>query len=203
MDLKEEIKIVNDNNFYKVYDKNGKYLRNIDVKEENSLKDEFLHGVSCFVVNEENQVLMEVRANTKITPGKIDLITGHVNGNEVAIQTAMRELSEEVGISHVLGNEIFRVSGQSKLLRFQDRSKTRNFFIDFYCLITNKHNFTIQSEEVKALKWVPMEEAFLMIKQGKTRFPKQDKNVNYEKVFDNVRKICLNRQLEEKKWLER
>ena len=55
----------------------------------------------------------------------------------------------------------------------------------------------IQKEEVKSLKWVPMDQAFDMIKAGKTKFPKQeDGKVNYEKIISNVREKCLNRNLQ-------
>ena len=184
------------NEFYKVYDKTGKYLYDIDVSKEKELNNEYLHGVTCFVINEDDEVLMEVRANTELTPGKIDLVSGHVNGNEVSLEAILRELEEEVGIKGVLGSEIKRVNDLTKPLGFESKGKIRNFHIDFYCMQTKKHHFTIQPEEVASLKWVPMEKAFDMIKTGETKFPKQQKNVNYDKIFDNVREICRNRQIQ-------
>lgn len=195
MDFKSSKK--NDKDFYKVYDKTGKYLYDIDVGDEKKITNEYLHGVTCFVVNNNNEVLMEVRANTELTPGKIDLVSGHVNGNEMGIHAILRELEEEVGIKHVLGNDIKRVSDLSKPLGFESKGKTRNFHIDFYCLQTKKHHFTIQPEEVQSLKWVPMEDAFNMIKNGKTKFPKQGGNVSYEKIFNNVREFCRGKDLQE------
>ena len=78
----DSIKFANVRNkeYYKVYDKKGKHIGNIEAKNEKNLKDEFLYGVTCFVVNENDEVLMEVRANTELTPGKIDLVSGHVDG---------------------------------------------------------------------------------------------------------------------------
>lgn len=183
----------NNNEFYKVYDKTGKYLYDIDVNKEKELDNQYLHGVTCFVINEKNEVLMEVRANTELTPGKVDLVSGHVNGDEVGMAAMLRELDEEVGIRGVLGNDIKRVSEFSKPLGFESKGKIRNFHIDFYCMQTKKHHFTIQPEEVASLKWVPMEKAFEMIRSGKTKFPKQEGYVNYEKIFSKVRQICLNR----------
>lgn len=205
MDFKEGIKcnIKNNNEYYKVYDKRGHYIKDIDVKDEKSLTDEYLYGVTCFVVNEKNEILMEVRANTELTPGKIDLVSGHVNGNEVGIQAMIRELNEEVGIQGVLGNQLHRVSNLAKPLGFESKGKIRNFLIDFYCMQTNKSHFRIQPEEVESLKWIPMEEAFEMIKSGKTKFPKQQGNVNYDKIFENVREKCLNINPQEKKVMEK
>ena len=184
----------NNNEFYKVYDKTGKYLYDIDVSKEKELNNEYLHGVTCFVINEKDEVLMELRANTELTPGKIDLVSGHVNGDEVSLKAMLRELEEEVGIKGVLGADIKRVNDLAKPLGFESKGKIRNFHIDFYCMQTKKHHFTIQPEEVASLKWVPMEKAFDMIKSGETKFPKQQKNVNYDKIFDNVREVCKNRQ---------
>lgn len=187
------------NEYYKVYDKNGKFLRTIDKSQEKSLTDEFLHGVTCFVINEKGEVLMEVRANTELTPGKVDLVSGHVDGEETPTQTVIRELNEEVGIKNIDSSQIRRVSELAKPLGFESKGKIRRFFIDFYCLKTKKHHFTIQPEEVESLKWIPMEEAFEMIKSGKTKFPKQGKNVNYELIFENVRNVFLDINPQEKK----
>lgn len=191
--MENKTKQKNNNEFYKVYDKTGKYLYDIDVSQEKELEDQYLHGVTCFVINENNEVLMEVRSNTELTPGKIDLVSGHVNGDEVGIAAMIRELDEEVGIKGVLGSDIKSVNDLSKPLGFESKGKIRNFHIDFYCLQTKRHHFTIQPEEVESLKWVPMEEAFEMIKAGKTKFPKQEGNINYEKIFENVREISKNR----------
>lgn len=180
------------NEFYKVYDKTGKYLYNIETSAEKNLDNQYLHGVTCFVINENNEVLMEVRANTELTPGKIDLVSGHVNGNESGSEAMLRELDEEVGIKSALGSELKKVSELSKPLGFESKGKIRNFHIDFFCMQTKKHHFRIQPEEIELLKWIPMEDAFEMIRSGKTKFPKQQGHVNYEKIFDNVRGICKN-----------
>ena len=175
-------------------------MREIDIQDEKKLTDEFLYGVTCFVINENEEVLMEVRANTELTPGKIDLVSGHVNGNEQGMKAVIRELNEEVGIVNVGPNRLHKVSRLAKPLGFESRGNTRNFFIDFYCLLTKTENVTsMQKEEVKSLKWVPMEQAFEMLRSGKTKFPKQAENVNYEQIFENVRGICLNKNLREKK----
>ena len=206
MSILEKYKVNSKNNseFYKVYDDKGKFLREIDVHDEKNLTNEFLYGVTCFVINENNEVLMEVRANTELTPGKIDLVSGHVNGNESGTKAIIRELNEEVGILNVGPNKLHKVSGLAKPLGFESRGKIRNFFIDFYCLITKADNVTsIKKEEVKSLKWIPMEHAFEMIKSGKTKFPKQEANVSYEEVFKNVRGVCLNKNLQEKKVVEK
>ena len=200
MGFRDSIKIsnMNSNEYYKVYDKNGKHISNIDAKNEKNIKDEFLYGVTCFVINENEEVLMEVRANTELTPGKLDLVSGHVNGDESGLQAIIRELHEEVGIQNIYCNKLHKVNELPKPLGFESKGKIRNFFIDFYCLFAESKQITeIQKEEVKSLKWVSMEEAFDMIKSGKTKFPKQENGkANYDQVIENIREKCLNRNLQ-------
>ena len=202
----------NNKEFYKVYDKAGKYLYNIDTKKEKNLDDQYLHGVTCFVINEKNEVLMEVRANTELTPGKIDLVSGHVNGNEVSIAAMLRELDEEVGIKGVLGSDIKRVSELSKPLGFESKGKIRNFLIDFYCVFIEQKQVTkVQQEEVKSYEWVPMDIAISKIVNGLTKFPKQEKGkVDYKQVIKRLEEKCLKRNvqknqqnLQEKKVMEK
>ena len=46
---------------YKVYDSTGKFTRMIEKIEEKTLsQDEWLKGVSCFVINEKGEVLIEI-----------------------------------------------------------------------------------------------------------------------------------------------
>ncbi len=205
MEFKDRIKIDNKRNdsYYRVYGRDGNYLYDIDVENEKNLTNEFLYGVTCFVVNEHNQILMEGRADTELTPRKKDLISGHVNGSEIGIQAVIRELSEEVGIENVTANDIQKVCKYAKSLGFESKGTIRNFFIDFYCYKTKQDRFTIQPEEVKSLKWVPMEEAFEMIKLGKTKFPKQEGYVNYDEIFENVRNFCMDRTIQEKKVIDK
>mgnify|MGYP002469481492 CR=1 FL=1 len=72
---------------YKVYDKEGKLRKLIDKNKEKQLNDdEWLNGVTCFVINEKGEALIEKRVNKGLTPGKLDLCSGHVDGEETQTQ---------------------------------------------------------------------------------------------------------------------
>lgn len=187
------------NEFYKVYDKNGKFLRIIDREDEKSLTEEYLHGVTCFVVRKNDEtgkweVLMEIRANTELTPGKKDLVSGHIDGNETPTQAVIRELGEEVGIKNVDASQVVKLTDLAKPLGFASRGKIRRFFIDFYCIVTKKHHFTIQPEEVKSLQWVEMEKVFDWMRNGETKFPGECRTVDYTNVFEGVKKAIKDRE---------
>ena len=51
---------------YKVYDKEGKLRKLINTNKEKQLNDdEWLNGVTCFVINEKGEALIEKRVNKK------------------------------------------------------------------------------------------------------------------------------------------
>ena len=93
---------------YKVYDKEGKLRKLINTNKEKQLNDdEWLNGVTCFVINEKGEALIEKRVNKGLTPGKLDLCSGHVDGEETQTQAMIRELKEELGIEFSKKEAIF------------------------------------------------------------------------------------------------
>lgn len=86
---------------YRVYDRDGNLKKIILQSEEKNIEDnEWLRGVSCFVINENNEILVERRVNRGLTPGKLDLCSGHIDGSETPTQAMIRELKEELGIRY-------------------------------------------------------------------------------------------------------
>lgn len=170
------------NKYYKVYDEKGQYLENIDCCDENNITSQYLKGVTCFVINQQGEVLLEKRVNKGLTPGKIDLVSGHLDGEEVGTQAIVRELKEEVGIE--LEESINTRKVGTLPLKFNSNGKNRNFFIDFYYLIRNSSQTTIQKSEVEKVFWVPLNKAFEMIKNGETKFPKD--NDMYNEIFKKI-----------------
>ena len=182
---------------YRVYDRNGMLKREIEKAREkiDIENDEWLKGVSCFVVNEENEVLIERRVNRGLTPGKLDLCSGHIDNSEVATQAMIRELNEELGIKLEESINVKKLTSSSASLNFGTPERKRNFFIDFFCLKRNNSKVIFQKEEIQEILWVPLEECFKLIKNGKTKFPS---NYDYEQIFKEVIEIC-SRNKEQKK----
>ena len=180
---------------YRVYDKNGNYKKTIDKKEEKYLSEnDWLNGVTCFVINEKGEVLIEVRANKGLTPGKNDLCSGHLDNNETETQAMIRELKEELGIGVEEAMNVVKITPKGVPLGFESSNKIKNFFITFFCLKRNSSAVTIQEEEIKKYVWLPLEETFELIKSGRTKFPK---NVDYEKIFEKVRNVYYNKNKQE------
>ena len=172
---------------YRVYDKDGKLKRIIEKAEEKTLtENEWLKGVTCFVINEKGEALIEVRANKGLTPGKKDLCSGHLDDRETETQAMIRELREELGIELEEARNVIKVTPQGVPLGFESKGKIKNFFITFYCLKRKTSKVEIQEEEIDKIVWLPLEEAFELIKSGRTKFPK---NYDYSKIFEKVKEI--------------
>ena len=63
------------------------------------MKDK-LEIVSAIITNKEGNVLLLKRKDTlKLDPGKYDLCSGHMKTQEVPMQSMLRELKEETGIT--------------------------------------------------------------------------------------------------------
>ena len=180
--------------FYKTYKKrndgNKIYQNRISQKSELSQSD-YLGGVSCFILDENGNILIEKRGNTKITAGEIDLCSGHIDNNETPTQAMIREYVEELHKGDINEQEQARneaINNLKKLdeldLVFKNKGNERKFFIQFYVMKTELNKLTIQKEEISDIEWISMEKVFELIRQGKTKFP-YDKR--YEKIFKQVR----------------
>ena len=174
---------------YMVYDKTGKLKRLLKKSNEKTdiSNEDWLNGVSCFVLNEKNEVLIEKRVGKGLTPGKLDLCSGHVNGAEISLVAMMRELREELGIGFEESLDTVKLTKTPAPLNFGSEEKNRNFFIDFFYLKRNNSKIKMQKKEVEDIMWVPLEECFELIRSGKTKFPN---DYNYEEIFNRVREKC-------------
>ena len=181
--------------YYKVYDRNKRFIRKIHPKEE--LEEEnFLKGVTCFVINKNGEILVEQRARkSKLMSGQLDLCSGHVDGNETYTQAMIREYVEELHSGSREEQERARNEAINKLrpiaeldLKFNNKGRNRNFFIKFYALMTDNTDIQAQEEEIENILWVPMIKCFELIRDGKTKFPY---DARYEKIFKQVEEIYM------------
>ena len=178
-----------------------KYTRNklpkglINKEKESKIKEnEWLKGVSCFILNENGDVLIEQRANKGLTPGKLDLCSGHVDNFEISFQAMIRELKEELGIDIQRESvKLHQLEPKNCPLVFESNGKNKNFFITFFCLERNSSKVKIQKEEVASIKYIPLKEAFKLIQDGKTKFPS---DFDYREIFDQVYNIYKEKSIQ-------
>lgn len=188
----KEIKGYKREEYYKVYDKSGKLKRIIAKDEEKNLdEEEWLNGVSCFVINENGEVLIEKRVNKGLTPGKLDLCSGHIDGEETKTQAMIRELREELGIEIEEAINVIKLDDNPLPLEFVSSNKKKKFFITFYCLKRKTSQVRIQEEEIEKVVWLPLEEVLALIRSGRTKFPA---DFNYEEIFQKLRDVIDNKR---------
>ncbi len=128
----------------------------LGTKERDLVHEENLwhREVSVWVLNEKKEILLQKRsANKKQAPNKYGLCAGHIDPNETAVQTAIRETFEETGIKI-----------EETDLKFIDiyvnGEEGNKHFKYIYIVRTNMkiEDMTMQEEEVSELKYVSLEE---------------------------------------------
>lgn len=192
--------------FYKTYEKgkNGRKIYKGSIVSKERKEYLYLGTVTCFVIDENNNVLVERRGKTETEPGELDLVSGHVDNNETPTQAMIREYVEEVHDGSEEEREKARneaIKNLKKLIELDlifldEEEKTEKYFIQFYALRTNLKTVTIKKDEVERIDWIPLEEVFELIRQGKINL-QYDKR--HEKLFQQVRESCQEKKQERQK----
>lgn len=179
--------------FYKTYEKgkNGqKYYKGSIIPEQELNTKYSLATVSCFVVNQKGEILVEERSSEKkVSPCALDIVSGHIDNNETPTQAMIREYVEELHNGSEEEKQKARNEAIDKLQKLEEFHlicEGRGYYVQFYCLMTELENITRQEEEITNTRWFPMEEVFEMVRQGKTGIV-YDKNM--EKIFEQVRQL--------------
>lgn len=171
--------------YYYVYDENKNKVGKIksDYEKFQSL---WLKGISVFVLTEDGELIIEKRAKeTQLTPGAIDLCSGHRDNKEKGKETPKRELKEELGIKKKKIKKIKKIKKEVPLVFGTDRK----FFIQFYVAkMKGKAPKKLQKEEVKNIIKVSLQEGFDMIRRGETKFPYKGNEEQFEEIFKQVEK---------------
>ena len=119
------------------------------------------YRLSCFVwiINTENQLLIQQRLKTaKTCPNMWETASGGATAGDNALQGALRELNEELGIKP-----------NKKNIRFIGSFARVNDFVEVFLLKSNINitELKLQEDEVQDVKWVTITEYEKMLKEGK------------------------------------
>lgn len=169
--------------YYRLYNENGKEIGWIDPIYEKT-QTNYLKGASLFLITREGDLVLEKRSkNTEITPGDIDLISGHRDNHEKGKKTVYREAKEEVGVKKKKISKPKKVKGNVAL-----EFKGSKFFISFYASMLKKRtrHFDLQESEVEEVMVVPMQKGFDLIRKNLTKFPYTGNEEIFEEIFKKV-----------------
>lgn len=144
-----------------IVDENGNFTGQVMDKEEAHNKNLLHNEVAVFIINDNEQVLLQKRsANKRFDANKWALCAGHVDAGESLENAALRELKEEVGINISL-NDL-------KLLAEKEFTiKDSNSHITYFYYVKSnlsENDFTIQKEELSEVKWFDLDKVIDMIK---------------------------------------
>ena len=107
------------------------------------------------------EVLLQKRADTKSFPGCYDISSaGHITAGQGFLDSAVRELGEELGITATEDELLF--CGDRKIIwddvffgeEYHDRQFTKVFLL---WADVDEKSLTLQEEEVSAVKWMDLD----------------------------------------------
>ena len=144
--------------------------------------------VSCWIINEKGEILLQKRAGDKRkNPNKWAKTGGQVDAGETVEEAIFREVKEELGIE--VPKEQIKVIDIHK-----SNDKNKRFSYNFIFVVNYKiEDYILQKEEVAEVKYVTIEEMELA---------KKNNDLNYtfcnwsEEDFDREIKFLKNKREE-------
>ncbi|MDB5204431.1 MAG: nudix hydrolase 3 [Candidatus Taylorbacteria bacterium] len=170
-----------------VLDENGNNTGEVRSRDEVHEKGLWHRSVHVWFVNENNEVLLQLRSKSKeINPGSWDIsAAGHAVAGDESIEAAEREIFEEIGVV-ISGNQLVFLGQIKKTSIHKDGLYINNQFDDIYLVKTNLKlsDFKFNDGEVEKVEYIPLETLKEWVKNGKTDLvPHPDE---YELLFKSI-----------------
>lgn len=146
--------------------------------------------VSCWIMNENGDILLQKRtANKRRNPNKWAKTGGQVDSGESAEEAIFREVKEELGIE--IPQEQIKVI---EIRKSDDKNK--RFAYNFIFVVNYKINeYTLQKDEVAEVKYVSIEDMENLKKNDDTNYTfcnwKENEFYNEINLLKNKRKEIL------------
>jgi len=173
-----------------ILDIKGRYTGQTATRSECHAKGHWHKAVVVFLINSQNQVLLQKRSATKrLWPNMWDVSAGgHVLAGELGFQAGLRECAEELGVN--LKREDLTFIGATTSTNIKG-DVINNHFNEYYVAHKDLDVSTLrlQTEEVSEVKWVDRDEVTHRIQN------------NYEGITD--KEGCWEYLIEYYKWQER
>mgnify|MGYP001652778069 FL=1 len=177
-----------------IFTKDG-YKTGISMPRETAIKEgKLIKAFQIWILNNNNQVLMEIRSNGKLhDAGMLDLCSGHVRQGERESQAVRREIKEELGENAIKTREFEKIiKVGSERCDFRKYGRPGNYIFPWYILKLDRkipeEDFELQKEEVAAIQWMDYEKVKEIIKSGSNniRIPYLPQTKNLLQKLDEI-----------------
>ena len=148
-----------------IVDENNKLTGQVEERWVAYEKGLWRRTVSCWIMNEKGEVLLQKRTANKIrNPNKWAKTGGQVEAKETVEEAIYREVKEELGIE--IPKEQIKVVDIHK-----SDNKNRRFAYNFIFVVNYKINdYILQKEEVAEVKYVTIEDIELAKKNNDSNY---------------------------------
>ena len=152
-----------------VLDENGIKTGNILSRQEIHKRGLWHRAIVVAIINEKNEILLQQRSKNKEKNADMwDIsVAGHISAGEDGLNSAIREIAEEVGIflESTTSIQEFKYISSFKESKIYSKDFIENQFYDFFIL--KKPNLTItdikmQNSEVQDIKFVNINQLLRM-----------------------------------------
>jgi len=161
-----------------VLDENGNKTGKVKLRYEIHRDGDFHKTVHIWVINKDNEVLLQRRCATKdIYPNMLDIsCAGHLVEGDSSLRGAIRELKEELDMD-VHANDLTYIQ-TVKIEDIVSPTFIDNEFYDLYIMTTDKeiHDMEYQKSEISEIMFVPYVKLKEMIKNNQKDLVVSDKD---------------------------
>lgn len=129
------------------------------VERYTHIEGEYSQGSHIWIMNSKNEFLIQKRsANKRVYPNLWSVTSGGTDSKETTLDTALREVEEELGIKL-----------KEEELELMMSYKRKHDFVDVWLLRKDIDikDITLQEEEVTDVKWISQSELENLIKEEK------------------------------------
>ncbi len=152
---------------FDILNERGEYINKSETREKCHKEGIWHRAVAVFIINKNNQVLLQKRSKSKkMWPDMWDITAGgHVLAGELGFQAAIREVKEELGIN--VEKKDITIIGESISENIKGDIIDRHFN-EYYMINKNidEKKIKLQEDEVSEVKWIDKDEIIKKIKNN-------------------------------------